>query len=753
MEATMPGSSKISFYALAGALGGSAVWVFILILSNALSSGLLTELLLGALSGMFIGGFIWSHEAITGRQFHAAIRRAGYGAAAGILGGAAGAILGSTVFTGLGRLVVDQGGFSASLGISLSVALGWAILGAAVGASGGMMIRSRERIVYGLAGGSLGGFLGGILFNALSATNIWSALAGLFSLGACIGGFISIVEEAFVSAKVKVIKGRHINREFPILKEMNSIGRDDRSDVCLSGAEGVGMQHAFITRKKGSFSIEQGQGGTGVYVNHQKTEKCRLSDGDVIRIGSILLMFNAVKKAAAAVVLFLVLGSLFVGPAPLSAEEVRDMRITQFDLSGFPLVKAYVSILDRNGKAVRGLDRHDISIMENGRPVAIKEMRMGGTSGKREPLSLSLVLDKSGSMTGDKIARAKESVLRFISLMEPGDRASLFAFSDDVAEIESLTGNGEKLKKAALSLQPGGHTALYDAIVRGADSVKGSSGRRAVIVLSDGIANRGVMNIDQSIDSAVKGYVSVYVIGLGEDVRTARLERIAQETGGTYFFTPSPEGLAAIYETISRRIKNEYVITYETGQRGEYLRKASLELKKGTRAERAYFQPKSSLFGTGGKVPGWALVIPLMSIAGLVGISLRNIEHSYRTGHLSVVQGRASRKEIDINSIISLGRDERNAVGLFQDNRIDQYHAEVQKENGRYFIKDKGTSSGTFVNRKKISGACTLTDGDVIDIGSARIVFSQGSGHTCPACGSAMRSKAKFCPKCGAKTT
>jgi hypothetical protein len=337
--------------------------------------------------------------------------------------------------------------------------------------------------------------------------------------------------------------------------------------------------------------------------------------------------------------------------------------------------------------------------------------------------------------------------------MEPGDRASLFAFSDDVAEIESLTGNGEKLKKAALSLQPGGHTALYDAIVRGADSVKGSSGRRAVIVLSDGIANRGVMNIDQSIDSAVKGYVSVYVIGLGEDVRTARLERIAQETGGTYFFTPSPEGLAAIYETISRRIKNEYVITYETGQRGEYLRKASLELKKGTRAERAYFQPKSSLFGTGGKVPGWALVIPLMSIAGLVGISLRNIEHSYRTGHLSVVQGRASRKEIDINSIISLGRDERNAVGLFQDNRIDQYHAEVQKENGRYFIKDKGTSSGTFVNRKKISGACTLTDGDVIDIGSARIVFSQGSGHTCPACGSAMRSKAKFCPKCGAKTT
>jgi hypothetical protein len=270
-------------------------------------------------------------------------------------------------------------------------------------------------------------------------------------------------------------------------------------------------------------------------------------------------------------------------------------------------------------------------------------------------------------------------------------------------------------------------------------------------VLSDGIANRGVMNIDQSIYCAVKGYVSVYVIGLGEDVRTARLERIAQETGGTYFFTPSPDGLAAIYETISRRIKNEYVITFKTEKHGEYLRNVSLEVKKGTRAGRAYFQPKSSLFGTGGKVPGWALVVPLMSFAGLVGISLRNIERRYRTGHLSVVQGRASRKEMDINSIISLGRDERNALGLFQDNRIDQYHAEVQKENGRYFIKDKGTSSGTFVNRQKLSGVRTLSDGDVIDIGSARILFSQGSGQSCPACGCAVRSKAKFCPKCGVK--
>jgi hypothetical protein len=115
-------------------------------------------MMLGGLSGMFIGGFLWSHESITGRQFRAVVRRAAIGAAAGLIGGAAGAGLGSTVFTTLGSLVVDAGGFKASLGVVLAVALGWAILGAAVGLSGGMMIRSRERVLYGLSGGTFGGW-------------------------------------------------------------------------------------------------------------------------------------------------------------------------------------------------------------------------------------------------------------------------------------------------------------------------------------------------------------------------------------------------------------------------------------------------------------------------------------------------------------------------------------------------------------------------------------------------------------------
>lgn len=742
-------SHKTVLYAAAGGLGGSAAWIFVLSVSAAAGGNLLSEMLLGALMGLFIGGFIWSHEAVGGRQFRAALKRAGYGAAAGVIGGGMGALLGNTVFSLLGAFVAGLGGLRASVGIYVSVALGWAVLGAVVGLSGGMMIRSRERAVYGLSGGAIGGFLGGLLFYSLSATSIWSALAGLALLGLSIGAFISLVEEAFVSAKVKVIKGRHLGREFPLLKESNVIGRDDRSDVCLSGAEGVGMHHAVINKKNGSYIIEQGKGGTGVYVNHQSTKNSRLNDGDVIRVGSIILMFSAMRKAAV-LAAFILLAALVC--APVMAGEARQAQITQFDLSAFPEVKAYVSVLDQAGRPVRGLTRESASLAENGKSVPISDMRMSGTEGKREPLSLAVVLDKSGSMAGAKIEQARSAVVRFIALMEKGDKAALLSFSDEVALLSSLTGDTEQLVHGVRAVQPGGHTALYDAVHQGVESVKGLAGRRAVVVLSDGIANRGAVTIDQAIEHASRSNVSVYVIGLGEDVRTARLERIARETGGTYFFTPSADGLAGIYETISRRIRNEYAVTFTTEKRAEYLRNVSITVKSGLTAERGYFQPGSSLFGAAGRPPGWAFIIPLASIAGLMAISYRNIERHYRSGHLSLVRGQGSSKEIDIGKTATIGRDERNTLGLFKDNDIGQQHAEVIRENGRYIIEDKGAAAGTFVNKKRVAGRQALEDGDVIDVGNATIVFSEGSTHSCPGCGGMVRTGAKFCPKCGAKS-
>ena len=741
--------TKIILYAITGALGGSAAWAFILAVSSRSAGGLLTETMLGGLAGLLIGGFLWSHESITGRQYKVAAKRAGLGAVSGFLGGAAGAALGSTTFKTLGRIVADAGGFKASMGVALAVALGWAILGAVAGLSGGVMIRSRERALYGLLGGALGGLVGGLLFYELSATSIWSTLAGLSLLGLSIGAFISLVEEAFVSAKVKVVKGRHIGREFPLLKDVSVVGRDDRSDICLSGAEGVGLQHAAIMRTNGHFSIETEKDGN-LYVNEKLTKSTRLADGDVIRVGSILLLFSAVKKAAAALIIVL-LGASISGLSASSAlaGEPATVRISQFDLAGFPTVKAYVSALDAEGKPARGLTREGMTLSENGRSIKIDSMN--GVDGSPQPFSFGIVLDRSGSMEGEKIKRARESVLRFLSLMEPGDRASFITFSDKVELKEGLTDNIALLKQDTEAVKAGGHTALFDAIAAGVATVQGVPGRRAVIVLTDGKANRGTLDINQAVVAAIKANVSLYVIGLGRDVRAARLEGIAEQSGGVYFFTPTPDGLAEIYQTISKRIRNEYIITYRTGERGDYLRSVSLTLKNGPQATRAYFQPESSLFGATGGVPGWAFGVSLASVLVLVGISLRKVEQQYRTAHLSLVRGRGTKKDIDIDANVTIGRDERNELGLFRDSDVEQQHAEIMKENGQYVIEDKGSRAGTFVNKNRVAGRKVLADGDVINVGRTTIVFSSETRRTCAGCGSPVSANARFCVKCGVK--
>jgi len=214
---------------------------------------------------------------------------------------------------------------------------------------------------------------------------------------------------------------------------------------------------------------------------------------------------------------------------------------------------------------------------------------------------------------------------------------------------------------------------------------------------------------------------------------------------------PAPDGLLRIYETISSRIRNEYVVTFDTKKRSEYLRTVEFGLSTGQHATRGYFQPASSLFGSGIRPPAWAFAMPFLSLLGITAVSFRKVEQRYRTGHLSLVRGRGTTKNIDIGRTVTIGLDSRSTVGLYK-NGNGPRHAEVVRENGHYVIDDKGTAAGTYVNKQKVTGRQTLRDGDVIDVGNATIVFSEPTLQACRGCGEALRPGAKFCAKCGVKT-
>ncbi|MBI5182046.1 MAG: VWA domain-containing protein [Nitrospirae bacterium] len=776
----MSGRWKIIFYFLAGAMGGLGSWAFVLFLLNKdFLNPLTSHIILGAVVGLHIGSYIWSVEAIVARQRYQAVRGAIYGGISGVIGGGIGGLFGATIFIVIGEFVVERMTALSEIGVYLGLAMGWGLLGLFIGMSGGLAERSWKKVLYGVVGGSIGGIAGGTIFNLLRSNINYSATAiGLALLGGFIGLGISLVEEAFAAVKIKIIKGRNEGREFVVAKNLISIGRDDRCDVCLSGNEGVALQHAKIIVNNKAFEIQETGGGTGVYVNDRKISSGELKNGDVIRMGSAILLFNHYRQKEAIlkkedagsnasaykkIVLkgLILITALIITSAPALAEEIRPV-ITQFDLSGYPKVDAYVAVLDKDGRPIKDipLSRGKWQINENGaayEPINIERVKAAGA---KKNISVMLILDRSGSMKGEKMEKAKGSFLEFINLMEPEDKAGIIVFDDKVDFISELTSDKELLRQKAAEIKIGGNTAMFDALYAAIEKMASAPGRKAVIILTDGKSNRGMHTFSDTVEYASMHNMSIYTIGLGKDVKEDQLKRLADESGGEYFFTPTPERLVAFYETIGTQLKNEYIVTFFTLKKGEYLRNVQLSVEyKGERlfAGRRYFQPESTLFGSPGRPSLLLFFAPVAAVGSLLSLSLMRQEKVYKKAHISVLQGRSKATDFILSDSAGIGRDERNEIAIFKDEGVAQYHAIIKRSDDGYIIEDKSSELGTSLNHQMIAAPSSLKDGDVIGVGKAKLIFRYSEKaqkknielDRCPACNGIIRKAGKFCPNCG----
>ena len=784
----MTAKMKLIFYLIAGALGGIGSWAFVLfLLSRDFSNPIIPNIILGSIIGLHIGAYIWSVEAVAARQRYKAIIGSIYGGMSGIIGGGIGGLFGATIFTKIGGFIVERMDAMSEAGVYLGLAMGWGLLGLFIGMSGGIAERSWKKSVYGIIGGTIGGVIGGIIFNYLRSNIHYSATAiGLAFLGGSIGLGISLVEEALSTVKVRIIKGRNEGRTFSVTKNTISIGRDDRCDVCLSGNEGVALQHAKISVNSNTFEITETGGGTGVYVNDKKVGMSELKNGDIIRIGSAVLMFNhyrhreAADKSAEGVssvslpkkivlkgmILFTALliacnSAWAQNIEPLQRKEIRPV-ITQFDLTNYPKIDAYVSVLDEQGNPVKdvSLSRKEWQIKENNAAYEPMNIQRAKAEGAKRNISAILILDRSGSMKGEKMAKAKASLLEFINLMEPEDKAGLIVFDDRVNIASELTSDKELLKQKVNDVEIGGNTAMYDAVYTGIEKMIPVSGRKVVIVLTDGKSNRGIHVYKDTMEYAAVNNTSVYTIGLGNDVRKEQLESLAKESGGEYFFTPTPEMLVTFYEKIGTQLKNEYIVTYFTLKKGEYLRDVHLTVNykgENVAAKRRYFQPESTLFGSPGRPSLLLFLAPVAAAGSLLSLSLMKQEKAYKRAHVSVLQGRSKAHDFIISDAAGIGRDERNEIAIFKDAKVEQYHAKIKRSNGGYVIENIDNSAETFINHQKIGQPMPLNDGDIIGVGSAKLIFRQSEKSQekaaeldrCPACNGVIRKGGKFCPNCG----
>ena len=176
--------------------------------------------------------------------------------------------------------------------------------------------------------------------------------------------------------------------------------------------------------------------------------------------------------------------------------------------------------------------------------------------GERAPVNVTLVIDKSGSMSGEKIRQAREAAKMAISRLDEDDIISLVAYDATVHVLipaTKLTDKAEVLKRID-ELGSGGSTALFAGVSKGAAELRKFHDRdrvNRVILLSDGKANVGPSSpgeLGELGNSLVKEGISVTTIGLGSGYHEDLMAQLAQKSDGNHMFIEHEEQLVQVYD-------------------------------------------------------------------------------------------------------------------------------------------------------------------------------------------------------------
>lgn len=175
---------------------------------------------------------------------------------------------------------------------------------------------------------------------------------------------------------------------------------------------------------------------------------------------------------------------------------------------------------------------------------------------ERTPVNVAIVLDRSGSMGGDKIEHAKQAAIMAVERLNSNDIASVVAYDDTVRVVVPATKVQDKaaFRRAIGRIQVGGSTALFAGVAKGAKEVQKFLDRNRVnrvILLSDGLANVGPSSpaeLGQLGASLAKEGISVTAIGLGLGYNEDLMARLAGMSDGSHAFVENPEELAKVFD-------------------------------------------------------------------------------------------------------------------------------------------------------------------------------------------------------------
>ncbi len=273
------------------------------------------------------------------------------------------------------------------------------------------------------------------------------------------------------------------------------------------------------------------------------------------------------------------------------AEDVRFLTTPQYleevDVS---LVELYTTVVDRNDRLAKGLTVDDFEVYEDGRRQKIAKFELV----ENLPLTIGIVIDTSGSMA-NSIIEAQQAATDFLAnIVTRRDRCFAVGFSDRPVMLMPPTNDVDAVELSLQGLLAAGFTSLHDAIVTSLYYFRGVTGRRALVLLSDGDDTSSNLSFREALEYSRRTGVSVYTIGL--DVGTLdlgirdKLKDLSRETGGRSFFISDADELFSVYKEIEEELRSQYLIAYapDTVSRDGAYREVEVKVtKRGLKARTA----------------------------------------------------------------------------------------------------------------------------------------------------------------------